>query len=393
MPIQSDFLLADITQRLRETHADRTFDVAQMHLINLPEIINAAGRNWPKLKDKLRADSVKFLKACLEEDDLVIPAGDGFLIDFARGEPAEVKLRGDELRDVLLEFYRGQEEFKNLGISVAHRQIAAKEIGAMFAPPPPPSAGADTHACVFAPVWSARAQLIASYFCVPMRGARAGYDEGYAEEARHARRDYVALDLRLLDLAQAALESYSPDDVHPIIGISVHATTMQHRGARGAFLDRLAKISPELMKHVIVSIAEIEPGAPLINLADWSGMLRARAQHVLLEFHHSEAAPDLSNVGVWGAGYRAAPRANEEGAESGPHARRLGRWGDSLSRRRIAFYMADLHRPEMVRQAAQAGAQFFTSNTLWPFAPGPGGVVSAPAPFPPAEKAVSSAPS
>ena len=363
-----------------------------MHLINLPEVIQAAGADWPKLKDKLRTDSTSFLKACLDDDDLVIPAGDGFLIVFATAGAAEVKTRGEELRDVLLEFYRGQEGLKHLGIGLKQRTFGGAELGAMFAAPPS-RAPAKGHECLFAPVWSARAQAIASYFGVPVRNGRPGYDDGFAYDAKHISRDYAELDLKLLTAAEEALASYSPEEARPLIGISIHATTMTHRAARGAVLERLAKIEPALMKYVVVSVAEIEPGAPIIKLADWAGMLRARTPRIMLEFHHSDAPPNLSQVGVAAAGYRAPRRADDDRAAIAGDARQLQRWGELLTRQRLPFFVADMDRTVLGQVALKAGAQFFTSAPLWPLVTQPGGVVSAPAPFPIATNTVSSGPS
>jgi hypothetical protein len=400
--LDEDFSFAAVVQRLRATTGDeRTFDAAQMQLINLPEIIRGAGAQWPKLKDKLRASSVGFLKGCLEDDDIVLPAGDGFLIIFARGETAELRAKAEELRGMLLEFYASDQALKDLGIKLEHRQISSQELGAMLAPPPQPSAEPSTHSCLFAPVWSPSAQAIASYFCFPVHrdasGPRYGYDKGFAKDGRFAQRDYCELDIGLLDVAQAALDRYGNDDAHPAIGISVHSTTLQHRTARGVYLERLAKVPLHQMKRVYIKIAEIEPGAPLINLADWAGMLRSRVRNILLEFHHSEATPpNLVELGVWGAGYQAPSSVSHEGADIAPAVRQFRRWGESMGRQRLRFFVDNLRRPGLVRHVAEAGGQFITSDTFWPFQKWPGRVVSAPAPFvsplPPQQKALRSAP-
>lgn len=382
MAVLGHDLFAEVAQRLREASTgDRNFDAAQMHLINLPEIIARAGEAWPRVKDKIRASSVGFLKGCLNDADMVIPAGDGFLIIFAEGDTAELKLRAEELRALLLEFYLSQDALKGLGIEVEHRVLDAKAIGALLAPPPKPAADPITTSCLFAPVWSPGPQVIASYFCFPVHrdgeAPRYGYDAGFAQEAHSANRDYCELDIGLLDVVQNALGRYGPDDTRPAIGTSVHSTTMQNRHARAAYLERLSKTPPSLMKHLYIKIAEIEPGTPIINLADWAGMLRARVRNMLLEFHHTEAIPpNLSQVGVWGAGYQ-APASAAEGGDIIPLVRSMRRWGDALSRERQRFFVDNLRRPGLVRLASEAGAHFITSDACWAFAKAPGGVRAA----------------
>jgi hypothetical protein len=403
MPVLGqDFSFAEVVQRLRAASGDeRTFDAAQMQLINLPEVIRGAGPRWPKLKETIRASSVGFLKGCLEGDDIVLPAGDGFLIIFARGETAALRARAEELREMLLEFYAGDQALKELGIRLEHRLISSLELGAMLAPPSPPSAEPTTHSCLFAPVWSPGGKVVASYFCFPVHreadGPHYGYDKGYARDGQFAHRDYCELDLGLLDIAQAALERYGDDDAHPAIGVSVHSTTLQNRAARAIYLERLAKVPAHLMKRAHVKIAEIEPGAPLINLADWAGMLRFRARNILLEFHHSEITPPtLVELGVWGAGYQAPMSVNQNGAHTGPAMRQLRKWGESLTRQRLRFFVDNLRRPGLVRAAADAGAHFITSDNFWPFQKWPSGIVSAPgpsvSPLPARQKALRSAP-
>jgi hypothetical protein len=382
--LYQDDMFGEVVQRLRVVaQADRCFDAAQMQLINLPEIIRNAGPNWPLLKDKIRAGSMGFLKGCLADEDIVIPAGDGFLIMFADGDPADLRRRAEELRVLLLQFYLGDSVLRTLGIAVECKRIASSEIGALLPQPAKPHAVPTTHSYAFAPVWSPRAKLVASYFCIPVHhecdGPRYGYDRGYAEEGHNALRDYCEVDINMVGVIEVALARYAEGAVRPALGLSVHATTMQHRNARMAYLDRLAKVASELTKHLFVRIAEIEPGTPTITLADWAGMLRARLRHVLLELHHTEPAPpNLSEIGAWGAGYQAPPSAGRDGVDVLPSIQQIRKWGRALSQQR--FLLGNLRQPSLIGLAEQAGATFITSDRFWPFVQWPGGVIHSVAP-------------
>ncbi|HVY85355.1 MAG TPA: hypothetical protein VG943_09490 [Caulobacterales bacterium] len=381
-----DGTFADVIARLRAAGDERDFDAAQMQLINLPEVIASVGSQWPKVKAKLGAASVSFLKGCLDETDVVIPAGDGFLIIFDKqADPAQLKARAEELRGLLLEFYRSQEELRELGLAVEMRRISSSDLRGLLSAPQAPSRTPPQHRMRFAPMWSPGPQAVASYACVPVfedrSGERFGYDRGYAEEGENSHRDYCELDLRGLELVQKALQGYDLDRAVPAVGVSVHSTTMQNRLARSAFLERLARLPQARMKYAFVRIAEIENGAPLITLADWCGMLRARVRNILLEFHHStQAPPNLSQIGVWGAGYRLPRSASREGADSSAVSLQFQRWALGLGRQRAVFFVDDLRRPGLIQLAAGAGARFITSDNFWPLLDTPGGVYGSPAP-------------
>lgn len=398
MPLSGqDILFADAIDRLRAAaQHDLPIDAAQIHLINLQAIIRRAGSHWPLVKDKIRLGSMRFLKGCVAGDDIVIPAGDGFLIIFAHGRAPEMKQRAAELRALLMNYYLGQDApLPDLQISVVPRQVEPGDIGALIAKPAKPQTRPGAPSCVFAPAWSPSARLIATYLCMPAYrqgdGYRFGYDPAYALTGRHEQRDFGHLDISMLDAVEQALSMIKTLEAQPMLGVSVHSTTMQHRAARVAFLDRLARLPPELMKHVAVKIGEIESGAPTINLADWAGMLRARVRVILLEYHHSETTPpDLTEVGVWGAGYQ-APVVHSE-AEATEQARQMRHWGDSLARQRKRFFLENARKPALVRAASDAGAAFISCEACWPCQSSPGGVQPANAPFPDAQKSLSSTP-
>lgn len=378
MPIaDQDILFADVVERLRAAaHEDREIDAAQLHLINLHEIIENAGPHWPLVKDRIRLGSMGFLRGCLDDKDIVIPCGDGFLVIYAHGEVEALKQRSRELHALLLEFYLGQDGLKALKVDVEHHRAAAHDIGALLGQGPAPAAvSASAATPMFAPIWSARGKIVASYICAPPF-----YDEGFAADGVHAADHYAEWDMAFLDAAHAALAAEAPPP-RPGIGVSVHSSTLHARAARGAYLERLARVPPELARRLFVKIAEIERGAPMINVANWVGLLRARVRTVLLEFHYTDQPPPtLNELGIWGAGYRLPDLPAQEGARVAEHIRRMRHWGAALRRQRLRFFIDNPRRAGLVRLAADSGAAFILSDAFWPFAPAPGGVIPTPAP-------------
>jgi hypothetical protein len=382
--MDQDEVFGEVAQRLRRlAQADRTFSAAQMQIINLQEIIRNAGPNWPRLKDKVRAGSMAFLKGCVADEDVVIPAGDGFLIIFAEGDPVALTRRSEELRALLLQFYLGDSVLEKLGVAVECKRIASSELGTMLPPTAKPRAESTTRSYVFAPAWSPRAKMVASYMCIPVHrgcdGAHYGYDLSYAEDGRSAFRDYCEVDLNMVEVIETALGRYAQGAVRPALGLSVHATTLQSRSARMAYLDRLARVPPEMTKHLFVRVAEVEPGTPTITLADWAGMLRSRLRHIVLEMHHTQAAPpNLSELGVWGAGYQAPPYFSRGSVHMFSPAQQVRKWAHALSAHR--FLLTGLCEPAQISLAEQAGVALVTSNRFWPFSQWPGGVMPSPSP-------------
>lgn len=389
--IDSDVLFSEAVQRLREAaHQDRAFDAAKMQLINLPEIIKNAGAHWPLVKDKIRLGSLTFLKGCLSDDDIVIPAGDGFLIIFAEGDSAGLKRRAQELRGLLLEFYLGQETLNKLKIDVRCQTVRADQLHTLLAPSPQLSKEASSASqleklpdlsFVFAPIWTLRAGMIGSYLCTPLNnepfGPRYGYDENYPHGGQSARRDFLSIDMALLDAVEAALDRNGSDTLRPALGVQVHATTMASRNARAEYLERLSRTPKSKLKHMFVRIAQVDVGTPMINIANWVGMLRARTRHVQVEFHYSQTPPaQLADVGVFSAGFQSPTIVTRGRGDFAKASVLYQRWGAAFMRQRLTLFIDSVRQPALIKAAVDSGVGFITNETLWPYAEWPGGILS-----------------
>lgn len=378
-----DFLFSEVIEKLRAAaRADRAVDAAQVHLVNLQDIIRNAGPHWQKIKDRIRVGSLIFLRGCLGAEDIVIPCGDGFLIIYARGEPGALTERSAELQTLLTAYYCGEDGLSALRVEVEHKQVDQASFGDLMVL-------ARTDAVIepaqeaapfaFQPVWSPQARLIATYCCTPVHaeptGRRFGYDALYRDEGHHERRAFLELDLAMLDAALEALGTYGDAGPHPAVGACVHASTIHNRTARTAYLASLRRLPLSLSRYFFVKIAEIERGAPLITVADWVGLLRARTSHVLLEFHHSDAAVHaVDQTGAWGAGFHLPNRFSDENADPAPVLRHLSHWSRMLVQKRMRFFVDNLRGEPLLAAAADVGVQFVTSEAHWPAAARPGSV-------------------
>ena len=370
----------------------RTFDAAKMQVLNLPEVIRSAGPRWPALRDRIRSGSMKFLTERLDPDDLVIPAGDGFLIVFARGETEALSERTEELRLALTKFYIGEEGMRELELKASMQRIEGAEVTKIMSPPPPrvvATALSEEHA--FAPVWLPSQSIVAAYVCTPLLrkdGVTSfGYDPAYAETGRAPRRDYCRFDRNLIAAAEQAMRACSEEGgLCPAVFLPVHCTTLMYRVTRQAYLERLAAVPDELRQRIVIVIAEIERGLPLLRLADWIGQFCPHVKRVMLQYHISDPIPpDLSKVDAWGVGLSAPVEATPESA------RMLSQWRHAVGRCDRRFFVENIADEKGLTLAVQLGAHFVTSAKFWPQQPRVDGVKSAAAPFTQPVKPLSSA--
>ena len=115
-------LIQQLAVRLREAvHETRHIETAQIQIIGLDLIKHRAGALWPELSARVRETSLDFIGQRIGQHDLVIPAGDGFVVVYAQPEGAADKcaaLQGD-----LNAFYLGDEATKDLSASVTHETL------------------------------------------------------------------------------------------------------------------------------------------------------------------------------------------------------------------------------------------------------------------------------
>ena len=108
------------------------------------------------------------------------------------------------------------------------------------------------------------------------------------------------LDLCLLEQACASAEQ----ETSAAIGVTVHASTMQSRRSRNIYLEHLAANASPVQSRMFVTIAEIEPGTPLMSMTEWTRALKRFLPRVALELHVTDRAiSSLASTGAWAAGY------------------------------------------------------------------------------------------
>ncbi len=372
--------LMQLALRLRAVaHADGSIDAAQVRVIGLDEIREAAGANWPRMRERVRAGSMEILSRHAAPEDVIVPAGDGFLVILAEGAPGNNQERCTRMRDALLTFYLGEEVFKSLRPQVTARTLSADGFVDLIATgmnsTPAQQSGLARIApdeIVEARLFSARdSKVVARWFC-PVREERGtrrlAYNADFILDGRHRDPHYLDLDIAIFGHASDQL-ARADDQDKLSIGFTVHASTLQTRRSRETYLTMLSNMPLELRRRAIITIAEIEKGTPLISIGEWCCSLRGTLNCVCLDFHYTDhAIASVGAAGAWAAGFHLPIYS---GAQRGPRAMRtleqVRFWSKTIRGQGMRLAVNGFSDPDFLQQAAGAGVDIATSDVLWPF--------------------------
>lgn len=369
--------LIEVALRLRAiARDDGSIDAAQVKLIGLDEIRLAAGPRWPHLRERVRTGSMDILARHAHAGDVVIPAGDGFLIVLAEGAPGQNQARCQKMREALLAFYLGEDALKTIQPKVTARSLSADGLADLLATglerdrdvgAQPQTVGSDR--IVEAPIFSTRSDSVVGTLICPVRterGARrVAYNGDFILDGRHQRTSaFVDLDIALARHAAGVRPAGGA-----AVGFSVHASTMQQRRTREAYLGALARLDRSFRQRAFISIAEIEKGTPLLSIVEWTTALRSQVGRIGLEFHYTDhAIASIAGTGAWAAGFHLPIYS---GAQSGPRAVRTREqirfWAKSLHSQGMRLSVHGFQEEEFVAQARELGADVVTGDDIWSF--------------------------
>lgn len=371
-----------IATRLRDISREGgTIEAAQVRVIGLDEIREAAGPRWARMRERVRTGSLEILSRHTGPDDVVVPAGDGFLVILAEAPPGMVQQRCQQMRDALISFYLGDEALASLRAEVKNRVLTPDGLTDLIV-----SAHADaaTHKVVAkahqdeiacAPVLVTNDHHIGAVLTAPVARSRGGqriaYNPDFILDGRHhTQHDFLELDIAVLDRALNAARLLKESGHARAIGVSVHASTMQRRRSRETYLGWLSEMDPNLRRNLFVMISEIERGTPLLSMADWCAGLRAHASMVWLDFHLSDhAIASVSGAGAWGAGFNLPVFA---GAQKSPRVSRLADqisfWSKTLSQQGLHLIVHGFQEPGFLDMAGPLGVDLATGDAFHAFA-------------------------
>lgn len=375
-------LILQLAERLKQSARDsRELDTAQIQLIGLESVRRRAGGLWPELAVRVRESSLVFIKRRLSADDLVIAAGDGFLVVYPEPQGAAQKCRA--LQKDLDAFYLGDEATRGLSASVKHERLGAADLmerlhqwAAGAAEPP---ANPAELPLVVLPMWSVAQEAVTGYWITPdRRGRKVGrysYDPSWVETGWHREdKDFLALDLRILERAVQDLQACVVGQRRCLVSYSVHATTLLDRHDRREFLRALAAVPAQVRPLLNGRIAEVQSGTPMGAVGEWVHGMRRISPRVTIEVHHTQRdLGGLEEIGLAGVAC-VMPVGNPTAADVELLARTIAVWSRDLKRQNLKLQIDNLDDPRLLRQTLDGQVDFCTSPRLWSAVPVPEGV-------------------
>lgn len=356
---------------------DGSIDAAQVRLIGLDEIRVAAGNKWPRMRERVRDGSFQILSRFVGAEDVIVPAGDGFLVILAEGAAGLNQERCRKMREALLSFYLGEEALKGLRPEVTARSLSADGFADLIATSLAPETSISAQDSLLrsdiaeARIFLTGQQRVVGRWICPVRhdqsGRRLAYDPEYILDGLHRREDFVDLDLAILDYAHRRAGERDAGEL--AIGFTVHASTLQVRKHRELYFAALAAAPPKFKSRAIVTIAEIERGTPLMSMAEWCCSLRTVLSKVCLDLHYTDhAISSIGNTGAWAAGFHLPIYSGaQKGARSTRTLEQIRFWSRALRNQGLRFSVNGFREPSFVEEARRAGVEIAVSDVLWPF--------------------------
>lgn len=373
--MRSQAELDGVAERLRAMSRDGgSIEAAQVRLIGLDEIREAAGPRWPRMRERVRQGSHAILSQHTGPQDVIIPAGDGFLIMLAEGRAGDTQRRCQQMRAALLSFYLGEESLQALRPEVNNRSLTADGLTDLIASTAraserPLVAKSHGEEIAFAPVLLAREGKVGAYFAAPVQrggeGRRIVYNPEFILDGRHhERRDYLELDIAVLDAALTRMQH-----IETPMGVCVHSTVLQQRRSREAYLGWISALHGDVRRRLFIAVSEIERGTPLIAMTEWCAALRTQVAQVCLGFHYTDhAISSVGSTGAWAAGFHLPAFS---GAQQDWRAQKLRAqvsfWARSLHGQGMRLIVHGFQDATFLEGAAALGVDMLTSDAHWPF--------------------------
>ena len=346
-------------------------ETAQVKLLGLDDVRQAAGARWPRMREHVREGSLKIIAQRIGAEDAVIPCGDGFLVVFADAACAETERCCVEIRDALIRFYLGEEALISIRADVAREPVSAADLASIVTAAPNATSAlprSELKLGRFWPVWSAQRQAVSAYLCAPVLDsgegiARMGYTADFVERPASHETDFLDLDLCLLEQAFEAAEH--ADGV--AVGVSVHAATLQNRKSRMLYLSHLAANASAAKQRMFASIAEITPGTPLLSLTEWTSALKHTFPRVSFDLHRTDRALGaLASTGVWAAGFQVGSMKGAGGGHVRTALNEIENWCRMLRRQGLQPFMHGFAQSGFFDLASFSEIAFATGGALWP---------------------------
>jgi hypothetical protein len=299
--------LTDIASRLRTMAQGReTLDVAQFQFMEMDSIKAAYGDRWPENKARILGVADSFIRRRMDPGDLLIQAGDGFIMVMGSAAGAAATSAVGTLSHGLNEFFlgeSGENPVPRMGASsvpVPLSKLAATLADIDFVDPPPPTQGIDASRLDniewrYQTVWDVRRETLSSWYVVPYsRKTQDRLPGYYFESTSITAAQSAVIDDASLWTSEQALNDLIPAGRLMLIGASVHLSTLTNLTTRARYLSTIDRLNQSYMRYRLLKIAGIAPGVPRLYLNEIVSILKAKIPNIIIGCAWNE--PDFPGI-------------------------------------------------------------------------------------------------
>jgi hypothetical protein len=378
-------LILQIADRLKDAVRDqRPLETAQVHVVGLDQVKANAGASWNEISGRVREGSMAFIAERVGPGDVVIPAGDGFVVIYADADGQEAKR--EALQNELNAFYMSDETTKPLSANIQGASFGPDMLIEQLRKPDPtpfweiakPMTAAELPLSVL-PVWSVGQEAVTGYWITPEQVGRPvgrfAYDPVWAETGWHREdKDFLELDLRILAKAVAEVQACLQKGRRCLVGYTVHSTTLLNRNRKRSYMEALSLTPADCRPFLQGRIGELQSGTPMGAVAEWGRQIRQVTARVDLEIHQTHR--DVNNMTDLGVSGIACVMANPHPSPADYTAvsRNITVWARDLKRQNLKLRLDNLEDPRLLGQALDVQADACTSFRLWPAVTEPEGM-------------------
>lgn len=387
MSSQSSAGLPDKVRALL-TQSD-TLDMGQMEFINLDQVRAVCGENWGHWRERIFIAADSIIAKHTRPADLVIRCNAGFIVIFASLEQNDVRKLCDEIAARVRAFFLGSEEFAHLGLHMEASRVSVNEFArkiqesraevlptartahpddpfqeAHAATPQPVLRGQVPKVMIaFLPVWSAKAEAVGTFFCVPYRKTRDGGFK-YGQDVLHGSaspQDRLTLNVHIVRRTIEALKALDERGLKSAIGLSISYSVLAMARTRVPLMQELAALPEPFKRQMLIRIDGAPPDAPSSQISELTGITSQYCGQVLMELPMKL----LSFERYTDAKIHVVGLELVNGQDTlYQHRPEIERHVLDARRRNRALYLSNCQSRDVVREGAAHGLNFFTGPAI-----------------------------
>ncbi|WP_417493828.1 hypothetical protein [Maricaulis sp.] len=378
-------------------------EMGQFQFLNLEEVKQRAGPDWPNLRTKIYDVSAHFIEKRLDPDDVIFRCQGGFLIIFSvlSGDDAAQKVA--DITAELCTFFLGDRAMQVLKIGSESRSVSTEEFleiitrsqpqeSEMRPASTPDSAAASGEArpvprwtesaskaratpwdeIVFKPCWDARNNAVTHHLCVARRVIN-----GWPAYGRETFPVFDSRPLnRLLDHSVAKAAQRGFQRVHAGGGscgiiIPVHYDTISSLSERMQYFAILQAVPVPIRRHFQLRIDAIPDGAPVAQMQElfrsmipFGSQIIARLPYGVSDLRRFEG----SGVGAFGT---EIPYRLGDGEVSTTTVQAVLALVTAAQLLKAETFLTQIENASLLGASVSAGVRLFSGDLIGPDQPAP----------------------